>query len=60
MTPKNGPLRWIEGQLATRGDLDAFLSLVDGMLRAVALEGVTPSDGPHTPAQMLATRLIGP
>ena len=49
MTPKNGPLRWIEGQLATRGDLDAFLSLVDGKLRALALEGVLPSDGPPPP-----------
>ncbi len=49
MTPKNGPLRWIEGQLATRGDLDAFLSLVDGKLRALALEGVVPADGPHVP-----------
>ncbi len=49
MTPKNGPLRWIEAQLATRGDLDAFLSIVDGKLRALALEGVTPSDGPPPP-----------
>ncbi len=49
MTPKNGPLRWIEGQLATRGDLDAFLSLVDGKLRALAFEGVLPSDGPPPP-----------
>jgi hypothetical protein len=49
MTPKKGPLRWIEGQLATRGDLEAFLSLVDGKLRALALEGVKPSDGPPPP-----------
>lgn len=49
MTPKNGPLRLIEAQLATRGDLDAFLSLVDAKLRALALEGVKPSDGPPPP-----------
>ncbi len=49
MTPKKGPLRWIEEQLATRGDLEAFLSLVDGKLRALALEGVKPSDGPPPP-----------
>ncbi|MBL4818894.1 MAG: hypothetical protein JKY15_06670, partial [Deltaproteobacteria bacterium] len=46
MTPKKGPLRWIEAQLATRGDLEAFLSLVDGKLRALAQEGVLPKDGP--------------
>lgn len=44
MTPKKGPLRWIEAQLATRGDLEAFLSLVDGKLRALAKEGVVPKD----------------
>jgi hypothetical protein len=44
MTPKKGPLRWIEAQLATRGDLEAFLSLVDGKLRALAKEGVIPKD----------------
>lgn len=49
MTPKKGPLRWIEGQLATRGDLDAFLSLVDGKLRALAKEGVKPKGGPPPP-----------
>jgi hypothetical protein len=49
MTPKKGPLRWIEAQLATRGDLEAFLSLVDGKLRALALEGVKPSEGPPPP-----------
>lgn len=49
MTPKKGPLRWIEAQLATRGDLEAFLSLVDGKLRALATEGVHPSDGPPPP-----------
>lgn len=49
MTPKKGPLRWIEAQLATRGDLDAFLSLVDGKLRALAKEGVVPKDGPPPP-----------
>ncbi|HEY1099466.1 MAG TPA: DUF3788 family protein, partial [Myxococcota bacterium] len=49
MTPKNGPLRWFEAQLATRGDLEAFLSLVDGKLRALASEGVVPSDGPPPP-----------
>jgi hypothetical protein len=49
MTPKKGPLRWIEAQLATRGDLAAFLSLVDGTLRALALEGVKPSEGPPPP-----------
>jgi len=49
MTPKKGPLRWIEGQLATRGDLEAFLSLVDGKLRALASEGVLPSEGPPPP-----------
>jgi hypothetical protein len=46
MTPKKGPLRWIEAQLATRGDLEAFLSLVDGKLRALAKEGITPKDEP--------------
>jgi len=46
MTPKKGPLRWIEAQLATRGDLEAFLSLVRGKLRALAQEGVKPKDGP--------------
>jgi hypothetical protein len=45
MTPKKGPLRWIEGQLATKGDLDAFLSLVDGKLRALFKEGVKTKDG---------------
>ena len=49
MTPKKGPLRWIEAQLATKGDLDAFLSLVDGKLRALAKEGVKPKDGPPPP-----------
>ena len=49
MTPKKGPLRWIEAQLATRGDLEAFLSLVDGKLRALAKEGVHPKDGPPPP-----------
>jgi len=49
MTPKKGPLRWIEAQLGTRGDLQAFLSLVDGKLRALASEGVKPSDGPPPP-----------
>jgi len=47
MTPKKGPLRWIEAQLATRGDLEAFLSLVDGKLRALAKAGVVPKDGPR-------------
>ena len=51
MTPKKGPLRWIEAQLATRGDLEAFLSLVDGKLRALALDGVVPKDTPP-PARM--------
>jgi len=46
MTPKKGPLRWIEAQLATRGDLEAFLSLVKGKLRALAKEGVKPKMGP--------------
>jgi hypothetical protein len=46
MTPKKGPLRWIEAQLATRGDLEAFLSLVDGKLRALSKEGVNPKDEP--------------
>lgn len=46
MTPKKGPLRWIEAQLATWGDLEAFLSLVDGKLRALAKAGVVPKDGP--------------
>ncbi len=45
MTPKKGPLRWIEAQLATRGDLEAFLSLVDGKLRALAKEGVVAKEG---------------
>ncbi len=49
MTPKKGPLRWIEAQLATRSDLEAFLSLVDGKLRALAEEGVRPTDGPPPP-----------
>ncbi len=49
MTPKKGPLRWIEAQLATRGDLEAFLSLVDGKLRALAAEGIHPTDGPPPP-----------
>jgi len=49
MTPKKGPLRWIEAQLATRGDLEAFLSLVDGKLRALASEGIKPKDGPPPP-----------
>jgi len=49
MTPKKGPLRWIEAPLATRGDLEAFLSLVDGKLRALAAEGIRPSDGPPPP-----------
>ncbi len=49
MTPKKGPLRWIEAQLATRGDLEAFVSLVDGKLRALAAEGIFPSDGPPPP-----------
>jgi hypothetical protein len=49
MTPKKGPLRWIEAQLATRGDLEAFLSLVDGKLRALAKEGVKPKPGPPPP-----------
>jgi hypothetical protein len=49
MTPKKGPLRWIEAQLATRGDLEAFLSLVDGKLRALAKEGVKPKAGPPPP-----------
>ena len=49
MTPKKGPLRWIEAQLATRGDLEAFLSLVDGKLRALAKEGVKPKGGPPPP-----------
>lgn len=49
MTPKKGPLRWIEAQLATRGDLEAFLSLVDGKLRALAKEGVKPKEGPPPP-----------
>lgn len=51
MTPKKGPLRWIEAQLATRGDLEAFLSLVDGKLRALAKEGIKPKDEPP-PAQI--------
>jgi hypothetical protein len=51
MTPKKGPLRWIEAQLATRGDLEAFLSLVDGKLRALAIDGVVPKDTPP-PARM--------
>ncbi len=58
MTPKKGPLRWIEGQLATRGDLDAFLSLVDGKLRALAKEGVKPKDGP--PPSKIRRREPGP
>ena len=49
MTPKKGPLRWIEAQLATRGDLEAFMSLVDGKLRALAKQGITPKDGPPPP-----------
>ncbi len=44
MTPKKGPLRWIEAQLATRGDLEAFLSLVDGKLRALFLDGIMPKN----------------
>lgn len=48
MTPKKGPLRWIEAQLATRGDLEAFLSLVDGKLRALAIDGVVAKDTPPT------------
>ena len=52
MTPKKGPLRWIEAQLATRGDLEAFLSLVDGKLRALAKEGVKPKDGPPPPPRI--------
>ncbi len=47
MTPKKGPLRWIEAQLATRGDLEAFLSLVDGKLRALAVDGILPKDNPQ-------------
>lgn len=46
MTPKKGPLRWIEAQLATKGDLEAFLSLVDGKLRALLKEGIKPKEGP--------------
>lgn len=49
MTPKKGPLRWIEAQLATRGDLEAFLSLVDGKLRALAVEGILPTGNPPLP-----------
>lgn len=58
MTPKKGPLRWIEGQLATRGDLEAFLSLVDGKLRALAKEGVKPKDEP--PPARIKRREPGP
>ena len=47
MTPKKGPLRWIEAQLATRGDLEAFMSLVDGKLRALSKQGIEPKDGHH-------------
>ncbi len=43
MTPKKGPLRWIEVQLATNGDLEAFLSLVDAKLRALSSEGINPN-----------------
>jgi hypothetical protein len=49
MTPKKGPLRWIEAQLATRGDLEAFMSLVDGKLRALSKQGIEPKDGPPPP-----------
>lgn len=55
MTPKKGPLRWIEAQLATRGDLEAFLSLVDGKLRALAMDGVTPK---NTPANIRVKKKI--
>ncbi len=48
-TLKKGPLRWVEAQLSTRGDLEAFVSLVDGKLRALAAEGIRPSDGPPPP-----------
>lgn len=58
MTPKKGPLRWIEAQLATRGDLEAFLSLVDGKLRALAIDGVTPKDTP--PGARMKRREPGP
>ena len=58
MTPKKGPLRWIEAQLATRGDLEAFLSLVDGKLRALAKEGVKPKDGP--PPAKIRKKAPGP
>ncbi|MBH1989002.1 MAG: DUF3788 family protein [Myxococcaceae bacterium] len=52
MTPKKGPLRWIEAQLATRGDLEAFLSLVDGKLRALATDGTVPKDTPPLPGRI--------
>lgn len=52
MTPKKGPLRWIEAQLATRGDLEAFLSLVDGKLRALAEDGVRPTGGGPPPPRV--------
>ena len=48
MTPKKGPLRWIEAQLATRGDLEAFMSLVDGKLRAYPNRALSPKMGHHT------------
>lgn len=58
MTPKKGPLRWIEAQLATRGDLEAFLSLVDGKLRALAKEGVVPKD--EGPPKVMRRKEPGP
>lgn len=58
MTPKKGPLRWIEAQLATRGDLEAFLSLVDGKLRALAKEGIRPKAG-GPPAQRIKKKDLG-
>lgn len=58
MTPKKGPLRWIEAQLATRGDLEAFLSLVDGKLRALAQDGINPKDTP--PAMRIKRKEPGP
>jgi hypothetical protein len=37
---KKGPLKWVEVQLNTDSDLDIFLSLIDGKLRALFKAGI--------------------
>jgi len=39
---KKGPLKWVETQLVTNNDLEVFLLLVDGKIKALSKEGILP------------------